>query len=176
MSTKEAIVDTGLTEPWVVRYSKPKKREYYFNPEDRKSQWETPHGTDTNQLVEYLKVHPVKVRALHIRLKHSESRRPVSSISNEPITRTKDEALSQLKEVRERLLNEDEINKNKNKFESLAKELSDCSSFKRGGDLGWFGKNEMQPNFEKASFSLAIGDISDVIETDSGVHIIKRVG
>lgn len=34
----------------------------------------------------------------------------------------------------------------------------------------------MQPAFEKASFALQIGDMSDVIETDSGVHLIERIG
>lgn len=64
---------------------------------------------------------------------------------------------------------------NGERFEDVAKERSDCSSFKRGGDLGYFSRGEMQPPFEKAAFALKVGEMSGPVETDSGVHIIKRV-
>jgi len=60
-------------------------------------------------------------------------------------------------------------------FEKIASEFSDCSSAKRGGDLGQFGPGQMQKPFEDASFALAVGEISTPVWTDSGVHIIKRV-
>ena len=60
-------------------------------------------------------------------------------------------------------------------FEEIASELSDCSSAKRGGDLGPLGRGQMQKPFEDASFALAVGELSTPIFTDSGVHIIKRV-
>ena len=61
-------------------------------------------------------------------------------------------------------------------FEELARTESDCSSAKRGGDLGFFGRRKMQPAFEHASFALKIGELSDVVETSSGVHAILRIG
>ena len=61
-------------------------------------------------------------------------------------------------------------------FRSLAKEFSDCSSAKKGGDLGEFGTGEMQRPFEEATFALKVGEMSDVVETDSGVHLILRTG
>lgn len=70
----------------------------------------------------------------------------------------------------------DVINNGQRTFEDLASEHSDCSSAKRGGDLGFFKRNQMQKPFEDAAFSLEIGEMSPIVETDSGVHIIKRTG
>jgi parvulin-like peptidyl-prolyl isomerase len=60
-------------------------------------------------------------------------------------------------------------------FEGIAGEYSDCSSAKRGGDLGPFKRGQMQKPFEDASFALEIGEISELVSTDSGIHIIKRI-
>ena len=62
-----------------------------------------------------------------------------------------------------------------NRFKEIAEEYSDCSSAKRRGDLGPFKKNQMQKPFEEASFALESGQMSDIVETDSGLHIIYRV-
>lgn len=59
-------------------------------------------------------------------------------------------------------------------FTQLAKEKSvDKASGSRGGDLGFFGKGDMIPEFEKAAFSLAVGKISSPIKSQFGYHIIK---
>ena len=60
-------------------------------------------------------------------------------------------------------------------FEEIASEVSDCSSAKRGGDLGSFGRGQMQKPFEDVSFALKVGELSEPVWTDSGVHIIKRL-
>lgn len=65
--------------------------------------------------------------------------------------------------------------KNGADFEELAKENSiDTISGVRGGDLGEFGKGQMVPEFEDAAFNLKVGEISGIVVTDYGYHIIKR--
>jgi NIMA-interacting peptidyl-prolyl cis-trans isomerase 1 len=59
-------------------------------------------------------------------------------------------------------------------FAELAQHYSDCSSAQRGGDLGPFGRGQMQKPFEDASFQLQVGEMSGIVDTDSGVHIILR--
>ena len=61
------------------------------------------------------------------------------------------------------------------KFSKIAKELSLCPSKKRGGDLGFFGRGRMVKEFEKAAFTLQKGQISPIVKTKYGYHIIKRL-
>jgi len=61
-------------------------------------------------------------------------------------------------------------------FEDLAKKYSTCPSGQRGGDLGFFGKGMMVPEFEKAAFTLEPGMVSAPIRTQFGFHLIKVTG
>jgi peptidyl-prolyl cis-trans isomerase C len=58
-------------------------------------------------------------------------------------------------------------------FAALAKELSDDGSKQNGGDLGFFPRGRMVPAFEEAAFALQPGQISDVVHTQFGYHVIK---
>ncbi len=79
-------------------------------------------------------------------------------------SKTKEEAEKILKIVKE----------NPDDFAKMAKQFSDDkASAKRGGDLGYFTKGVMVPEFERVAFSLDVGEISDLVETKFGYHIIK---
>ncbi|MCL4132506.1 UNVERIFIED_CONTAM: hypothetical protein GTU68_002952, partial [Idotea baltica] len=110
---------------------------------------------------------PERVQCSHLLVKHAGSRRP-SSWREENITKSKEEALKELEGYR------DEITSGQASFAELASKVSDCSSAKRGGDLGLFGRGAMQKPFEEAAFALKVGGLSGIVDTDSGVHIILR--
>ncbi|MFO7941112.1 MAG: peptidylprolyl isomerase [Bacillota bacterium] len=61
-------------------------------------------------------------------------------------------------------------------FAELAKMYSeDPGTAEDGGDLGYFGRNEMDPAFEEAAFATSVGEISDPVESYAGYHVIKVV-
>eukprot|EP00246_Nothoceros_aenigmaticus_P003671 TRINITY_DN1484_c0_g1_i2.p1 TRINITY_DN1484_c0_g1~~TRINITY_DN1484_c0_g1_i2.p1 ORF type:complete len:119 (+),score=22.61 TRINITY_DN1484_c0_g1_i2:127-483(+) len=114
-----------------------------------------------------------KVRASHLLVKNQQSRRPSSWRDPEGKVikqTTKVAAVAKLQMLR------DDVVLGGKQLADLALEHSDCSSAKRGGDLGWFGRGKMQESFEDAAFSLKVGELSDIVETQSGVHIILRTG
>ena len=120
-----------------------------------------------------------QIRCLHILKKHSRSRNPFSwryKKKQEKITLLKKDAIAELKELLEILAQSNTSAEDlRATFEELARTESDCSSARKGGDLGYFGRGAMQPPFEKACFNLRPGQMSDVVETDSGVHVILRL-
>lgn len=123
------------------------------------SQWELPTKKASNECSE--------VEAAHLLVKHSQSRRPASH-REENITRSKEEARKLLEGYR------DEIERGDAEFADLASKYSDCSSYKKGGSLGRFKRGVMQKPFEDAAFSLKVGEMSSIVDTDSGLHIILR--
>ncbi|ODV88855.1 hypothetical protein CANCADRAFT_3498 [Tortispora caseinolytica NRRL Y-17796] len=170
---------SGLPANWEVRFSRSRKLPYYYNSQTQESQWVPPTNTDGEKLKQYMasKYPPEtntaasgrseKVRASHLLVKHKDSRRP-SSWKQAEIVRTKDQARELLQNYRDR------ITAGEISFADLASTESDCSSARKGGDLGFFGAGEMQKSFEDAAFALEVGELSPIIESDSGLHIILR--
>ncbi|XP_049884695.1 peptidyl-prolyl cis-trans isomerase NIMA-interacting 1-like [Pectinophora gossypiella] len=160
--------EESLPEGWEARKSRSTGMTYYLNCHTKKSQWEKPMGPaplvdeedeDSGS--------PNSVQCSHLLVKHCDSRRP-SSWREENITRSKGEALEILNEFRRKITNKEAT------FEELAKKFSDCSSAKRDGDLGRFKRGQMQKPFEDVAFTLKVGQLSQPVDTDSGVHIILR--
>ena len=57
-------------------------------------------------------------------------------------------------------------------FATAAAEYSTCPSKEKGGDLGYFGKGQMVPEFEKAAFEGAVGEVIGPVKTQFGYHLI----
>jgi hypothetical protein len=92
-----------------------------------------------------------------------------AELAAKTVTRTKDDAKKRATEAL------DKIKKDKMPFEEAAKKYSDDAGSKDlGGAIGNFERNAMPAAFSTATFALKVGDISDVVETPRGFHIIKR--
>ena len=150
----------NLPSGWEKRVSRSSGQAYYLNIHTKQSQWEVPTE-------EAKPADDTQIRCSHLLVKHSGSRRP-SSWREENITRSKDEAMSIIREY------ERKISSGVCSLEELAKDFSDCSSARKGGDLGFFGPRSMQKPFEDVAFKLGVGDMSSVVDTDSGLHLILR--
>jgi peptidyl-prolyl cis-trans isomerase C len=99
---------------------------------------------------------PEQVRASHILIM-------VEPDAEESI---KKDALDRITGIKERLNGGEE-------FSELARTLSEGPSNANGGDLGAFGRGQMVKPFEDAVFAMNVGDVSDVVETQFGYHLIK---
>ncbi|KAL3285168.1 hypothetical protein HHI36_019287 [Cryptolaemus montrouzieri] len=160
------MADAPLPAGWEKRLSRSTGQHYYLNIYTKESQWDVPEKPAEPT------TGPERVQCSHLLVKHKDSRRP-SSWREPNIIRTKEEALELVKDC---LLSgyREQIVQGKASFADLASKYSDCSSAKRGGDLGPFERGAMQKPFEEASFSLKVGELSEPVFTDSGVHIILR--
>lgn len=76
------------------------------------------------------------------------------------------ESLEQAQEVKNKI--DDGMN-----FEMAALQYSSCPSKEQGGNLGNFTRGRMVPEFEQAAFELAVGEVSEPVQTQFGYHIIK---
>lgn len=176
--------ESGLPEGWEIRQSRSRNLPYYFCPATTESSWEPPAGTDSVKLKAFMaKYHTVspgaapgstsaatageQIRASHLLIKHRESRRP-SSWKESTITRTKPEALELIRGYQQQIASGERT------LAEIAARESDCSSARKAGDLGFFKRGDMQKEFETAAFALDVGQVSDVVESASGYHLIQR--
>lgn len=102
-----------------------------------------------------------EIRVLHLVVQHAEAERTVSQ-------RSRQEALARVTLARERILaGEDPA--------AVARELSDGPHASRGGDLDWFQRGQMLPQFDEVAFALEPGTLSEPVESPLGYHLILRL-
>ncbi|KAK8865918.1 hypothetical protein IAR55_001066 [Kwoniella newhampshirensis] len=176
---------------WEVRFSNSRSLPYFYHSAKGTSTWDAPPDLTPDQIrqlpgaSQYLSSSEGggksggggkegQVRASHILAKHAMSRRP-ASWRNANITITPEQATSIIEKHTAHLKSLPPADLQK-EFAKIASTESDCSSAKKGGDLGWFARGQMQKPFEDATFALGVGEISGIINTDSGVHVILRTG
>ncbi|MCL2726467.1 MAG: peptidyl-prolyl cis-trans isomerase [Polyangiaceae bacterium] len=106
---------------------------------------------------------PKQITARHVLIQYMGSERAGSEV-----LRTREQALALAEEVLRRARAGEDLGR-------LAVEYSDePNAAARGGSLGRFGQGQMVPAFEAAAFKLKVGEISDVVATPFGFHVIQR--
>ena len=99
---------------------------------------------------------PEQVKASHILIK----------VDPKATESEKEDALKKIRDVQKKQIKGDD-------FAKLAKEYSEGPSNAKGGDLGFFKRGQMVPAFETVAFKLKPGEVSDIVKTKFGYHLIK---
>lgn len=127
---------------------------------------------EKNKLTEFSQ--PQLVKAQHILFAVSEQaiKTKYPTLSQASISKIYEEDLSKAYKTSQDVLQQ--LKSDPSKFDELASKYSDDKvSAKKGGDLGFFAKNNMVPEFSNAAFNLKPDKISNIVKTKYGLHIIK---
>lgn len=104
-----------------------------------------------------------KVHTRHVLIRYAGARN-----APEDLSRSREEARALAEQIRAELVEGAD-------FATVARERSEDSSAERGGDLGEVGRGLLMPAYEEAAFQLSPGEVSEVVETPFGFHIIERL-
>ena len=118
-----------------------------------------------------------KLGACHLLIKHEKSRNPVSRRTNQSTSGVSVEAAhAELNTFIEKINADAATDPDglQGAFMKHAKARSDCGSFQNGGNLGEFGPGEMQSQFENGTRGIEVGQMSGIVDSDSGSHLIYR--
>ena len=155
----------SLPAPWRWKESRSTPGDYYcVNEKTGERRWQAPSESKPKKKDD-------KITVVHCLLKHADSRRP-SSHRTKVISLAKSDARDEADALRER------VSKSKDMEASLADEASkrsDCPSSTNGGRLKPFQRGDLERAFEAAAFRLAVGELSPVVETAAGFHVIRRI-
>jgi len=162
-----------------VSVSDQERRDYY---EKNKTKYTVPE----KRKAKYIFLESLKLRA-DIKITDDELRQYYDQHKNEYtlpqrvkaqhiLFKTQGKTPEEIAKIKEKAQGVLERAKKGEDFGSLAKQYSEDATASSGGDLGDFGHGQMVPEFEKAAFSLGVGAISDLVQTQFGFHIIKVNG
>jgi hypothetical protein len=156
---KGGAMGTYARDKWPEKYAPLKDIVFALGLGETGPVVEHPHGLVIAQRCKVEKVH---TRHILIRYKGAKNAEP-------KIKRSKEDAQKLAEKLR------GEASKAGADFEALAKKQSEDGSAERGGDLGPVGRGMFAPPYEAAAFALKPGEVSAVVESDFGFHIIQRV-
>jgi peptidyl-prolyl cis-trans isomerase D len=151
---------------------------YYEEHLDRYTRGEGRQGLyvlfSARELVETQEVTETEVRQAYDRYRDTRYTRPAQRRASHILFRF-DPSISPEEEqgVQEKARPVLERARSGEDFAALAREFSEDSSKDNGGDLDFFGRGQMVKEFEEAAFSMAVGEISDLVRSSFGYHIIK---
>lgn len=157
---KEFLTGLGLTEDEVKKqfrknFSVQQFIKEQFADKTKITDMEIREYFDSNQ-DKFVQPDSVKASHILILVKEGESKEE------------KDKKRAKLQQVRKEILEGAD-------FADMAKRFSECPSNAKGGDLGYFTRGQMVAPFETAAFAMMPGDMSDIVETKFGFHLIKLV-
>jgi peptidyl-prolyl cis-trans isomerase C len=155
----EQVISFELVYNYAIEKSMDKENEYIEQVENAKKEILTQYGISKI-------LSQVSVTDQEVKNYYEEN---MSTYIQEEAVRAKHilvNTLDEAKEIKEK------INAGLS-FEEAAKQFSNCPSNAEGGDLGTFTRGRMVPEFENASFQMAVGEISEPIQTQFGYHLIK---
>ncbi len=130
----------------------------------------------STNILEKIEVQEEEIVARYEKDKHTFTRKPQIEASHILIMVEKEATPEQKAEARKKIEELHKLVTGGADFAATAKEHSHDGSAQIGGNLGYFSREEMVKPFANAAFALKIGEISDVVESKFGFHIIKKTG
>ncbi len=155
---KQSAMGTYLKDKWPESFGELKEPVFALKIGEVSAPLDTPRGFVVAKRCPIEKVH-----TSHILVRYQGAKR-----ADDDIKRSKDEAKKLATEIREKIVGGLD-------FAEAAKKYGEDGSSERGGDLGSVGRGMFAPPYETAAFALEAGAVSEVVETDFGFHIIKRM-
>jgi len=156
---KAGAMGTYVKDKWPEKYAPLQDPVFALGLGETSAVVEHPHGFVVAQRCKVEKVHTRHILVRYAGAKNAEAK----------IKRSKADAEKLATEIH------GEASKAGADFEALAKKRSEDGSAERGGDLGPVGRGMFAPAYETAAFALGSGELSAVVETDFGFHVIQRV-
>jgi len=155
----------ALPAPWRWKESRSTPGDYYcVNEKTGERRWQAPSH-------EKPKKSDDKITVVHCLIKHADSRRP-SSHRTKVISLAKSDARNEADALRKRVAASSDMEA---ALSDEASKRSDCPSSTNGGRLKPFQRGDLERAFEAAAFRLAVGELSPVVETAAGFHVIRRI-